>query len=73
MIDPGEVRSREEFVAFVEALKSDFGASGESWSNLTIPDFLEAIATWAEDSDYAPPSEGWRAAAIVLWVGRIYE
>lgn len=73
MIDPGRVESREDFVAFMEALRRDFGGSGDGWSNVTIPDLLEAIAAWAESADYAASPEGWRVAAVVLWIGRIYD
>lgn len=73
MIDPADVKSRDDFIGFVRALRDDFESGGDEWSSLTIPDFLEVISAWAEDSEFAASSEAWRTAAIVLWIGRIYE
>lgn len=72
-LDPDLVQSRHDFVAFVKALQRDFETNNADWSNVTLPDFLESIAAWAEDAEHASSPEAWKAAAIVLLIGRIYE
>lgn len=68
-----DVRSNEEFFRFIEALIDDYGLAGESWENLTIPDFLEAMSAWVKDKSVSAPPDAWELMAKMLYAGSRYE
>ncbi|MFJ1702332.1 hypothetical protein [Kitasatospora sp. NPDC088346] len=41
---------RAAFAAFVRNLREEFLQNGEEWENRTLDRFLEALASWVEDS-----------------------
>ncbi|MCC6413377.1 MAG: hypothetical protein IT270_17075 [Saprospiraceae bacterium] len=43
------VPDRQAFIQFLDLLTTDFSINPESWGNKTVPDFLEALAAYAED------------------------
>jgi hypothetical protein len=87
------VCDQHTFLAFVRALVADLedevakerakpsppysrGANG--WENGTIEAFLDAAASWAEDSEFGKrqglaEDNPWRQFAIFLYCGKIYE
>jgi hypothetical protein len=75
------IQSREDFVAFVEALRQSFVESPEDWENQTVERFLEALGRWLEDSDGyyqnmgqpVPRRVNWKAFADALYAASIYE
>jgi hypothetical protein len=86
MMDPDSVQSRRDLISFLNQLKADFEANGPSWENKSLPDFLEALAMWAEDMDGYYLNAGlsaevdltkqtvkWRVFADLLMAARIYE
>ena len=51
---------------------------GEEWANNSVEDFLEAAASWVENSDFGArpnpkPENPWQFFASFLWAGRCYE
>jgi len=83
-INTGEIKSRSEFVFFLNSLVIDFKANKESWSNKTLEDFLEALESWADDMDGYYENMGlsdnlnldavnWRVFADLLMAARVYE
>ena len=75
------IRSREDFVAFVKALRKDLHDNPATWENANLERFLEALAAWVEDMDgyYAnrgkpvPQQPDWKAAAEMLMAAKMYE
>ena len=43
------VESREELVAFLEALHADYEANPGMWTNVDLKSFLQAMAAWSQD------------------------
>jgi len=43
--------TQQEFIQIIEALRLNYLEHPEEWEHKTIPDFLEAIAWYAEDID----------------------
>ena len=41
--------TRQEFVSFLEDLKSDFDTNKENWENKTLDSYLEAMSRYAND------------------------
>ena len=77
--EPTEVRTREDFATFAEALLRDFRDKGSSeWENTTLENFLDALAAFSDarlvDRD---PSEqevsSWRLFAEILAAATGYE
>jgi hypothetical protein len=82
------VSDETSFLRFVKALAEEResienldstidGFKGE-WANQTISEFLDAGASWAEDSDFGirpgpKPKNPWQLFATFLWAGRGYE
>jgi hypothetical protein len=72
-MDFPEVQSREDFFKFLDELIYDFRESSDSWENVTVPDFLEAISAWTKDRDASASADAWRLAAQILYAGSRYE
>jgi hypothetical protein len=83
-----QVRDRQTFLVFVEALTADredavarertnpsspYGPDAGGWENTTIESYLEAATAWAQDSKHFPAEPSWKAFAIFLYCGKIYE
>ena len=70
------VSDRTSFIVFVRALASD-ARIGDDWQNSSIGDYLEAAAAWGEDSarlpGALPEAASWKALALFLYSGKIYE
>jgi hypothetical protein len=72
-----QVEDRESFFVFVRALIAD-RKNVQSWENTTIERFLSVALAWAEDSDMGttqglPQEPTWKAFAVFLYSGKIYE
>ena len=75
------VRTREDLVAFVEALAADYGANGSTWTNTDLASFLAAMSAWSEDMEGFYENSGedlaslpsWRVLADTLMAARVYE
>jgi hypothetical protein len=71
-----QVRDQDTFLAFVRALHADVESGG--WEHSTTEAFLEAALAWGESTDMGqelglPPGPSWRAFAVFLYCGKIYE
>lgn len=44
-----KVTDRSSFIKFLDLLRQDLLQHPETWENKTLPDFLEALATYTED------------------------
>jgi len=43
------VKDRQSFIKFLDLFRQDLLQHPETWENKTLPDFLEALASYAED------------------------
>jgi hypothetical protein len=74
------MRSREDFVEFVKALRKDFHDNPTSWENPTLERFLEALSTWVADMDGyylnqnkpVPEQADWKVVADMFVAARVY-
>ena len=72
------IADRGGFVEFLFALSRNAKNHPEEWSNRTVADYLEQMASWIED---AYPSNGivdwesvdYQVLAKILYMGKIYE
>jgi hypothetical protein len=75
------VRSREDFVRFLEELRKNYVAYPTSWENQDLASFLEAFAMWVEDMDGyylnrkvpAPDQPSWGTLADMFMGARSQE
>jgi hypothetical protein len=75
------VSSRDDFAAFVDALRSDLSTHPAEWENQTLERFLEALSAWVRDMDGyyqnhrrpVPATPDWRNVAEMLLAAKIYE
>lgn len=44
-----QVIDRQTFIKFLDLLRQDYLSNPDSWENKTLPDFLEALSSYAED------------------------
>jgi len=74
------MKTREDFVAFVEAFRKDLVQDPEAWHNTDLPSFLEALAAWVADTndDYfnqkkpTPENVSWNIFADILMAASVY-
>lgn len=75
------IRTREDFVAFVQELLRDLNAIPDEWENSTLESYLEAMAAWTEDAEgyYTnqrvplPQHPSWRMLGEILLASKYYE
>jgi len=75
------VRTREDLVAFLEALSADYSTNKETWTNIDLASFLAAMSAWSEDMEGFYENGGedlaslppWRVLADILMAARLYE
>ncbi|MGW7202938.1 DUF7660 family protein [Streptomyces sp. NPDC054837] len=76
-----EIHSREDLVAFIRDLHQDYLRRGQDWENSTLDRFLEALASWTEDSGgwyrnfgkELPANGDWTFIARALSAATVYE
>jgi len=75
------VKSRGDFIEFVELLNRDYRASREDWQNVNLETFLEGLGSFARDMGGYYKNRGetvdidvvtWRLAAQMLLAATIY-
>jgi hypothetical protein len=77
----GQIRSRSDFAALVDALVDDFRRNAGQWENPDLASFLEALAAWVKDMDgyyknrgeAVPEHPAWDTFARILLAARVYE
>lgn len=67
---------KTSFLSFLSNLIEDCKINKDTWQNLELDDFLEAMYSWIEDyhgddMDFSNPS--WKEFAAILYMGKIYE
>lgn len=75
------IKSRNDFIVFIQYLIDDFRENPENWENKTIPDYLEAMQSWIEDMDNyyinmkrpIPHDVDWKTFADILMASKMYE
>jgi hypothetical protein len=75
------IRTKHDFVQFIEALSEDFVKNPHEWENRDLPSFLEAMAAWMNDMEGYYQHTGqnistlspWRLFADSLMAAKMYE
>jgi len=75
------IRSREDLIAFINALRKDFRENPVSWENGTLERFLEAVGAWVNDMDgyytnqgkSVPQQPDWKFVGDMLMAAKVYE
>ena len=75
------IKTKSDFINFVELLLENLKNNPEEWENKTLPNFLDAIASWTEDMDGyyinnnlpIPENIDWKVFANILAAAKIYE
>ncbi|RYD52419.1 MAG: hypothetical protein EOP52_09690 [Sphingobacteriales bacterium] len=75
------IQSKDDFIDFLESLINDLKNHPENWTNNTLPEFIEAFASWTEDMEgyyinnniQMPININWKVIADILTAARSYE
>ncbi|MDR2967719.1 MAG: hypothetical protein LBU74_07205 [Methanobacteriaceae archaeon] len=75
------IKSKKEFIDFLDLLSKDKHGNEDEWENTTIEDYLASIAAWIEDMEGyyinnnlpLPETKNWSFIATLFYVGKIYE
>lgn len=68
------VSDKESLARFLNALAEDSENNSAEWQNLSLGDYLRAIAAWINDSpENAIPDMDFNTAAKLFYIGKIYE
>ncbi len=79
---PTDIKSRTDFIKFIELLLEDYKANPEEWENRDLESFLEALGRYSEDVDGYYKNFGinvdlentnWRVFADILRGATVYE
>lgn len=75
------VKTKEELIQFIHHLRKDLLANEEEWENVSLADYLDAMAAWMEDMDGyykntgqpIPEQASWKTLADILFAATMYE
>lgn len=67
------IKTQEDFIAFLIELQKDFKENKEDWENWTIDDYLESIAACIKDNKWNPEALDWKFLAKIFLGGKSYE
>jgi hypothetical protein len=75
------VQEKEDLVRFIRALAEDRHTRSQEWENPSLEQYLDALASWLEDSDGyyrnhgldIPVTPTWKTFAEMLIAAKIYE
>jgi len=75
------IKTREDFVAFLDGLYREFKQHPETWENSNLEFFLEALAAWAHDMEGfyinqgkpVPKTPEWKTLAQMPLAATTYE
>ncbi len=79
--DTAQIKTKEDLVAFLDLMRSDFQENGKTWENEDILSFLEAFQAWLSSSGNfykninidASTVTPWKEVADAFVAARIYE
>ena len=72
-MDINDICDKDGFLAYLGQMRDELRHGGADWQNTELEPFLEAIQAWAGSSTGKLPDNPWRAAAVILTIGKIYE
>lgn len=81
-LETATINSRQEFIVFLNQLRTDYRKNGKDWENQNLGDFIEALAAYAADipgyyRNMSIPvnadTASWRVFADILRGATIYE
>lgn len=67
---------KTSFIEFMTALQNDFVNNPETWENVRIDMFLDAIKSWVEDyhaKDIDFENPNWKTISAMFYMGKLYE
>jgi hypothetical protein len=75
------IKSKEDFISFIELLVSDLKKNPDEWENKSLASYLEAAGSWTEDMDGyyqnqslpVPTEINWQVFANILMAAKMYE
>lgn len=79
--DLSMIKSKEDFIEFVQFLRNDLLSNKQRWENVTLEDYLDGIENWVESMEEyyehmkveIPKDINWRVFADILMAASIYE
>lgn len=72
-MDAEQVESRKDFEEFLAVMRAELHSGADSWENVNLAAFLEAMSAWVHDWQEPFEPNPWKHAAILMQVGAIYE
>lgn len=75
------IKNKDDFVHFIHMLQEDNQVRNHEWENKDISSYLESISSWVQDMEGyydnmkldMPAHIDWKFAAMLFYVGKIYE
>jgi hypothetical protein len=82
-----DIQTQSELVSFIRTLGDDYKKNKDSWENITIDAYLDAIAAWIDDINKLSNQENkflnanftlsninsLKTIALIFYVGKKYE
>lgn len=76
-----KIKSKEDFLFFVNKLINDLKHNGNTWGNSSLENYLEGIESWVEDMEGyyentgkpMPKDINWNVFANILMAAKMYE
>ncbi len=65
------INSKRTFILFLELLKKNYSSEQKEWENLDIPNFIEGLSGYLNDSE--SEDINWLLLSEALLAARVYE
>ncbi|OUS77295.1 hypothetical protein B1748_09135 [Paenibacillus sp. MY03] len=72
-MNPENVSTKEDLIAFLHVLRHDLTKNAATWENQTLESFLEAMEVWLSDSNSVFDTLSGSTFATSLLAGKAYE
>ena len=83
-----KIKTKKDFIEFAKKLRDDkidedekekinpsspYESGKNGWENNSIPDFIDSIVAFGEDSESIGEKAEWKNFALLLFAGKFYE
>ena len=69
-----EIKSKEDFILFLERLSNDFEVKSQDWENQNLISFFESMKGWVEDvEDSHLEGNLWTVMSKIILAAKYYE
>ncbi len=74
-----KIKSKDDFIKYLDILKTNFINNSNEWENRNINDYLESISAWMKDVKNSTDQNinlenpDWTLIGLLFYIGKFYK